>query len=255
MASWGDLRAELHAWAEAGQPATLWWRDDDATKTGPRLARLLALARDAKVPLALAVIPGQVQDDLVAAVAEMANLSLLVHGLHHRNLASEGEKKAEFGPHRPVHEMLGDAAIAYEALLARFPEQARPIFVPPWNRMDERLAARLPLARLTGLSRYGPRTTAAAAPDLVECNCHVDLVNWRGDRGFVGRGAALDGLIGHLAARRGGTVDASEATGILTHHDVMDEEAWKFLAELFDRTTECDGAHWLCADEIFRLPV
>ena len=43
MTGWADLDAELDRWKAAGRAATLWWRDDDATRPTPALDRLLAL--------------------------------------------------------------------------------------------------------------------------------------------------------------------------------------------------------------------
>ncbi|MBT4488108.1 MAG: hypothetical protein HOC72_11245, partial [Rhodospirillaceae bacterium] len=73
-------------------------------------------------------------------------------------------------------------------------------------------------------------------------------------RGFIGEAEALDILIAHLRGRRTGTVDRDESSGILSHHDIMNQDGWNFLEELFSRTKECDSAHWLTIDEVFRLP-
>lgn len=254
MASWSDLNEELKRWAAAGQRPGLWWRDDDAVASGPRLRQLTELSRKSGVALALAVIPGQAEDAVAEALAGLAGAKFLVHGLSHRNHAPVGQKKAEFGAHRPVDEMLADATSARDNLAGRFPRLALPVFVPPWNRIDAALLAQLPLARLQGLSRFGPRRAAHPAAGLLECNCHLDLIDWRGGRGFVGQAAALQRLIGHLQERRGGTADRGESSGILSHHKVMDQPSWDFLAELFARSKECDNVHWLTADEVFRLP-
>ena len=48
MAEWPDLIAELDRWEEAGQVATLWWRDDDAVAPTARLDRLLSIARESR---------------------------------------------------------------------------------------------------------------------------------------------------------------------------------------------------------------
>ncbi|MBT3532585.1 MAG: hypothetical protein HN478_01835 [Rhodospirillaceae bacterium] len=254
MTGWTDLKAELDRWAGDGQRAGLWWRDDDATAPGPRLQRLTALSEASGVPLALAVIPARAENALGGMVAGVPGLKMLVHGLRHQNNAPAEEKKAEFGAHRPVSEMLGDAAIGYENLLGRFADLTLPVFVPPWNRIDEQLVTRLPLARLTGLSRYGQRRAKPPGAGPLENNCHLDLIDWRGGRGFIGRDAALDLLINHLRARRTGSAARDEATGVLSHHGVMDEETWDFLAELFACGKESDGAHWLTIDEVFRVP-
>jgi len=254
MAGWTDLGEELNRWADAGRRAGMWWRDDDAVAPGPRLERLAKLSREFGVGLGLAVIPGRADDALGEALAELHGLKFLVHGLKHQNRAPSDEKKAEFGRHRPVCEMLSDAALGWESLSGRFPRLAMPIFVPPWNRIDADLVRRLPLARIQGLSRFGPRAAAQPAAGLVENNCHLDLIDWRGGRGFVGQSAALNTLIIHLKARRVGAIDPDETSGVLSHHGIMDQAGWGFLTELFSRTQECDGAHWLTIDEVFRLP-
>ncbi len=255
MASWHDLDEELARWAGLGRRAGLWWRDDDATVPGPCLQELIELSLKSKVPVAIAVIPKAAEDALGQVLAELPDTRMLVHGLRHENRAPKPEKKAEFGPHRPLHEMLGDAEIAWEILADRFPGLALPVFVPPWNRIDNDLVPRLPKARLQGLSRFGPRTESfSGCTNFVECNCHLDLIDWRGGHGFVGRELALEILVAHLRARRDGTVDGSESSGVLSHHAVMEQAGWDFLQELFIRTQESDVAHWLTVDEVFRLP-
>ena len=65
-AEWPDLLVELDRWEEAGLVAQFWWRDDDAVAPSPRLDRLMAVAESA--PVALAVIPADVKDELAAAL-------------------------------------------------------------------------------------------------------------------------------------------------------------------------------------------
>jgi len=54
-----------------------------------------------------------------------------------------------------------------------------------------------------------------------------------------------------LKARREGSADATEPSGILTHHLDLDAGAWEFLAELFARTREHDAAAWIDAHTAF----
>ena len=51
-AEWPDLAVELDRWEEAGRIARLWWRDDDAVASTPRLDRLLQIAGGGAVYLA-----------------------------------------------------------------------------------------------------------------------------------------------------------------------------------------------------------
>jgi hypothetical protein len=122
--------------------------------------------------------------------------------------------------------------------------------------LRESLVPRLPEAGLHGLSRYGAR--GAAIRGLREANTHVDIIAWRGDRGFIGEAAALGLLVEHLSARRGAAqraaLDADEPSGVLTHHALHDRPAWTFLERLFDETRAA-GAAWLEAREVFTLPL
>jgi hypothetical protein len=107
------------------------------------------------------------------------------------------------------------------------------------------------------LSRYGARRSVLAAPGVVEINTHVDIVNWKGGRAFIGAEHALLQASRHLAARREGRADEAEATGWLTHHACHDENAWAFLAELFERFGTERGVRWKAARELFsgELPI
>lgn len=253
MAGWRDLRDELRHWADAGRRATLWWRDDDAGPVVPELERLLVLACDRDVPLCLAVVPDDVDEGL-GDLLRNGDVAVVQHGLTHCNRAGPAEKKAEFGPHRPVYEMLADVAIGFEGLRQRFGQRHLPVFVPPWNRIADDLVPRLSSARVAALSTFKPRAAAEAAPGLLQVNCHVDPIAWHDGRHFVGTEAALDSLLEHLARRRLGQCDSDEPTGILTHHRIHDDGMWAFLDMLFQVCNASDGAHWLTGAQVFRLP-
>ena len=102
-----------------------------------------------------------------------------------------------------------------------------------------------------GLSGYRARAAATAAPGVAAVNTHADVIDWRGDRGFVGETAALRLIVEHLRARRRGAVDGREPTGLLTHHLVHDDDAWRFTTALVRRVAEHTAARWLDAAAIF----
>ena len=82
-------------------------------------------------------------------------------------------------------------------------------------------------------------------------NTHVDIIDWRGSRGFVGDDLALGQATRHLQARRTGRAGAHESTGWLTHHAAHDEAAWTFMGRLFERTRELEGVRWHSAAQLF----
>jgi len=240
--SWRELDAELGRW----RAADFWWRDDDAAKPSAALARLLELSGRSGVPLGLAVVPLEAAPEIFRGL----KASVLMHGTDHRNRAAAGEKKSEFADAESEGEAIARLCMARERLAAQAGERLLPVLAPPWNRFKPSLARRLPEAGIRGLSCYGPRDGAEAAPGVLQVNTHVDIIDWRGTRGFIGEQAALRMAVRHLAARRQGNVDAGEPTGWLTHHALHDEATWEFLERLFERTS-ARGARWIDPVELF----
>ena len=250
MTAWKRLDDELDAWRATGRAVTLWCRDDDACSDSPALRRLLGIAQAFDVPVALAVIPESLAPDLVDAVAESHIATVVQHGYAHRNHAPGGERSRELGGDRPVGAMLAELERGLGTLRSSFAGRFVAVLVPPWNRIDADVVAHLAAIGFHGLSTLGPRAAVHAAPGIVQCNAHVDLIAWRRDRAFVGPDAAIDRMLDHLRARRDDRVDAAEPTGILTHHLAMDAAGWQFLADLMERTRKY-GARWLDVQAVF----
>lgn len=210
-----------------------WVRDDDAVALTPALARLLSLARENTVPLALAVIPDLAEPDLFGRIGEAA---VLQHGCDHRNRAAPGEKKTEFPADESMPEALDRLRLAHERLAAMGGSKVLPVVAPPWNRMPRELAAALPRIGIQGLSSYGKEE---AIPGVRQVNTHVDIIAWRDGKRFIGD---------EQAARLAMTyVRNDQPVGWLTHHAVHDAAAWRFLERLF----ALRGARWARAAELF----
>ena len=248
MKPWHSLSEELDRWADNGVTATLWWRDDDAARPHAALDRLLGLAA---APLALAVIPARIEGEAAEAILAHEQVTVIQHGYAHRNHAAEGEPKCEFGDGRDADTALDELTRGRQRLASLFGGRFTAILAPPWNRMGASLAARLAGAGLSGLSAYGPRAGARVARHLVQVNSHIDIIDWRGSRGFVGEDAALGLAVDHLRARRTGTVDAFEPTGLLSHHLDHDAPAWRFIEAFMEATGGHQAARWLDVAEAF----
>lgn len=251
MPDWSALTTELSAWRDLGRPVTLWWRDDDVQRATPALAKLLDLSRRYRVPLLLAAVPHGMDRTLVSPIAQARSAWVCQHGFAHANHAPADEKRSELGPHRPVPVMARELIRGLDILRERLGERMLPVMVPPWNRISDHLIKHLPHLGYRGLSTFGARLRDRPTTGLTQVNTHVDLIDWRGGRGFVGAEAALSQLVNHLSARRQGQADVGEPTGLMSHHLVHDDRSWAFCETLFERTCAHPGVRWLEPDQVF----
>jgi len=168
-----------------------WWRDDDAISDTASLHQLINLADSVGAPLTLAVIPANLDETLPKAIVDR-DLTVAVHGWSHTNHAPEDEKKAEFRAHRPEKVLLDEAKRGKSRLDDAFGSQSLPLFIPPWNRMDQAL----PLAGLgfQGISVFGQREITQQ-DGLVRFDAHIDPIDWRGTRSAVNLEIIINELI------------------------------------------------------------
>lgn len=247
---WKLLADELARWADEPRKARFWWRDDDATREHPALERLVGISESQGIALGLAVVPLGVDPAMLSGLP--STVAILQHGCDHANRALSGMKKCEFPESLPTEVRLARLVEARTGLNRASGARALPVLVPPWNRLDDALARRLPAAGYSGLSRFKARAKTQAIPGLLEFNTHADLMNWHGLRGFAGDDAVLHQLVSHLWAKRTDPAVADEPTGLLTHHRVHDAEAWDFLARLFDFTRGRDRVLWCDPLDLFK---
>ena len=248
---WSDLTRELDAWSEQGLDATFWLRDDDAQTETPALDRLVSVAGEAGAPLVLAVIPRDADEALAGAVRAADRVHVLQHGWCHANHAGPDEKKMELGDHRPPEVTGDELARGDQRLRALFGERYAKILAPPWNRIAPDVAGRLVGWGYRGLSTFGPR--GKAVPGLVCVNTHIDIIDWRGTRGFRGDRAVIDQALRHLRARRDGSADPDEPSGLIAHHLVHDEDCWAFVSKFIATTRVHPAVRWLTMPEAFAL--
>lgn len=230
---WPALMSELDLQAEQGRRIRLWLRDDDAIAPSPELDRLIALSERHGVPVLLATIPLLAQDALARRLEQVPLLAPCQHGCRHLNHAPAGEKKVEIGRHRAADAVLAEIETGRRRLADLFGARALPVFVPPWNRMDPALAARLPAIGFTGLSLFrGFRLGPEGGPRLV--NSDLDIMDWHGGR--IGRQACdlIAEMTAALALRRR-SCDEKLAYGLLLHHRDHDAAAWGFIDDLLSR--------------------
>lgn len=224
MSSWDQLETALDAAARRGETIRFWWRDDDAGRNSPALSRLLELAENRAIPLALAVVPAWLQPDVQGRIAASAQITVLQHGFAHANHAAKNRKSIELGG-RKVQIIRDELKQGFRSLEDAFGAAFLPVLVPPWNRLDAALYPHLHDDGYRGLSVYGKRPAPEITPGVGLINTHLDPVDWRGTRGFAGLSPLLERLIDLLSL--------DEPVGLLSHHLDMDEPGWTFFEQLF----------------------
>ena len=249
--AWAKLRDELDLWSDASTSATFWWRDDDATKATAELNRLYSLSQDLRIPVALAAIPSLLDNSLPGYIRGRNNFTVFQHGYSHSSYAAEGMKRIEIGGERSTNEIQAQLASGRRQLRDAFADQFLPVLVPPWNRIESRTYATLVSAGFCGVSSMWARASAYPAEGLLQVNTHLDPVNWRHDRGFIGESRAIAHICNHLVNRRTASQVSNEPTGILTHHLAQTEEIWDFILTLMRKLREHPAVEWLDARSIW----
>lgn len=239
---WQRLLNELDRWHNAGHVAEFWWRDDDAVDDTPDLQRLLDLSDRREIPIVLAVIPNSAEPALADVVLRTEYVDIAQHGCDHENHAAVGDKKIELGGWPSDSEILESLKTAQSNLRDLFSGQVTDILVPPWNRIRETLIPHLAELGLFRLSRYRSKVEAdGSRVDFVDTE--IDIIDWRGSRGFLGEGEVISQMTDRLVKRRSGHLEGP--MGILTHHLVHDAACWAFMERLGSVVAEHPAATWL----------
>ncbi len=240
MSLWDTVSDELALWGDGLPPARLWLRDDDAEAPTSNLEKLGRLTGQFNVPITIAVVPQPASVALAEWIFKHKQFSIALHGYSHHNYAPVSEKKCELGLHRGAQVVLDELAIGRGKLGNMFGDRFIDMLVPPWNRIDQHLLSFLAELGFKSLSTFTWKDFTTI-PGLVQLNCHVDIIDWRGSRG----GRAIDDLIGELAeALQTARESGGAPIGILTHHLVHDAAAWDFLEQLFQFTSNRGDIVW-----------
>ena len=225
MSAWLDpLRAAL---ARTERPSTWFFRDDDVGWNDQHLYQLLGCFTEFYIPVDLAVIPTQLNDELTETLLERYHRGPLLLGLHqhgydHTNHELTG-RKCEFGASRDWNQQRDDIKQGAALLRAKLGAALDPIFTPPWNRCNA--------ATVTALSALGFRALSrdvTAAPLDVNGMAEVPVsVDWskHKDGGEINCDA--------LGTRFAEVAD-SPVVGVMLHHAVMGRADWDALRQFLE---------------------
>jgi len=243
-----ELIQHLDWFAERGRKVRFWWRDDDAIEPTPGLERMLKLANEHGVDLALAVIPKDVTEALGERLSNEPHAFVLQHGWQHKNfqLKAKREKAAELGSRRDPDELMAQLDDGKTRLEALFGARFIHAIVPPWNRIDPEIARRLPGIGLPGLSTF----TFHNFPHPHQVQSHIDILKWKKQVRFIGWESARLRFDLQLTRRRNTNC---EPVGLLTHHLAHDEASFEFLETFLAIAAHHEGAMWPEVRELFAV--
>ncbi len=213
-------------------------------------------APNGPIPLTLAVIPARAGMALWERLESERHVRMFQHGWSHANHAPEGERTMELGAHRPTRIVMEELDKGRDNMELVGSWQFLPVVVPPWNRIDPKIVRQLFRCGFDGLSGSGPRPwpdrrRKSPADRIGIVNVHIDIFRWRPRARFIGTGAALGQAVAHLTARRLGTVDPDEPTGLMTHHLQHDAGCWRFIERFLSVTATHPAGRWLSAEDLF----
>mgnify|MGYP002885698885 CR=1 FL=1 len=209
----------------------IWWRDDDLEAPSHSLENMISVSENIDLAPLLAVVPARASKQLVNSLNQ-CNMNIAMHGFNHCNYEPLTRKKAEFGSFRPIEDQCKDLEKGIYQLEQLFGDLFLKCFVPPWNRINNKLTKTLPSFGITSLSTFSSRKEATPVPGLLQVNTHVDVIDWKEKRGFIGAELMADKIAGELQNCRNKTKDTLEPIGLLTHHLIMSIDDWKQFQEV-----------------------
>lgn len=219
----------------------LWWRDDDAAADDPRLGRLLDIAAARSAPIVLAVIPRLLDKATTARIGGCPIATVVQHGLAHADHRSKKGRKCELVDRIDQD----DALVAARDVLAQtFGSRFHPVMVPPWNRIEPGLRARLPALGYSALSTFAGSTEVETVPGLRIVDTHVDAIAWQDGK----RPLCAQAIVEAIQAKAAGSAGP---IGLLTHHAVTDDDGFQALDRAIGLLQDRFGAEFISANELF----
>lgn len=253
MAEFEMMRRELQACTDAGRSVSFWLRDDDFVGPSERFRAMAETLRRLGVRCVLSAIPARLTADELNEVDDGAFL-VCQHGFAHENHA-EVIAKHEFGATRPLEAALREIGEGRDIMVRRFGGRFAPLFVPPWNRIGNEIAGRLPSLGFVALSTYLDETPAPV-DGLTVVDSDFDILDWPRE----GQGVAamlppgeLDARIAQCLARKIVATSRPLTFGLLTHHRAMTEAAWAGLGSLVELSRDHGCVVWPDPAELFGL--
>ena len=187
--------------------------------------------------LLLAVVPAMLDETTTRTIRGYGNATIAQHGWEHRDHAATGMKKIELGGKVDRVALASVLARGRGHLATTFGARYSNIMVPPWNRIDDDVAACLSSIGFAGISTYADHDVREIS-GLRQINTHIDAIAWRAGK----RNLAFEELVDRLhdAIR----MRFPSPIGLLTHHMAMDDAGFAALRRFFCLLARQENVLW-----------
>lgn len=204
-------------------------------------SQLLALADELDVAMAIAVIPRVVDTQLVSELAGTSH-SIWQHGYSHQDhsgvIDGAGCELDDCRDPRAVDAELTRGRHRLESL---FGDRFDPVLVPPFGRIGPRMVARVGRLGYRAISRHRA-SGIACLPPIPSVDTRVDVLRWTSPPS-----AMADDVL-YCAVAEAARADLP--IGLLTHHLVMPQSSWSFVADLVRLVDEHPAARWISPSRV-----
>ena len=174
--------ALLKTLRESGRSPALWLRDDDLCTDSPNL-RLMFKIAEMGLPLTLAVVPYRCKfsdADLALIRSQADSISFCVHGHSHANRSKNGNV-SEFPKTLSNQQSKKELRYGFEKIKSYFPDRFVPMFVPPWNFIDESHVTALESASFRFISGHKRTPLGISSEKLRAISVDFDILDYGND--------------------------------------------------------------------------
>lgn len=217
----------------------IWFRDDDICDMNHNLQKLLDYFERLNIPLLLAAIPQNINQNL----CEQLNSSgILVgqHGYSHINYNNFSPLKSELCSCRNISTVISELSLGKAKLKKVFGEKFVNVLIPPYFEMDEDVAEAVEILGYDIYSMWWKNNLRPSG--ILELNCQIDFINWERPSVYCG-----DYFIQRQLYRELSILESKQTTyhsiGIVLHHDYLCKEWLRELDWIFLLSEKYDNVN------------
>jgi hypothetical protein len=243
----GLLCSYVNTIRTGGYRFRMWWRDDDGCRDTTELRRLL-MARG-NVPVALAIIPGLLDRDLVNLIDGIDRVSILQHGWMHINWSNTSSRPSEYPEFRVPSQAGIELRDGLELLRNRFRDRFHPVFVPPWHSCPSWLSDNPAKLGYLAISRDAPLFHLLSRGRYTEVNVEIDTSDWKKGGSFIGPVELAKRIVRAFEIRLKWNA-VSAPIGLLTHHAVLSQSDCHSLSLFVSLLEALDVVEWMTVKNV-----